>query len=581
MPTEPASLKPAGSPAIKPSGLAWRLVKENLLAEAQMITAYEEAARKGLPFVRYLIDQKLLDSRRIAVAASHEFGIPLLDLSAFDASALPTNLVDERLIRRHRALPLLRRGNRLFLAVSDPTNDQALEEIRFNTGLATDAILVEEDRLNAAIETAINAQDTSSISQFVDADLEKLDIAPDDDDEKRDESEANIDDAPIVRYINKILVDAISAGASDIHFEPFEKFFRIRFRQDGLLREVASPPLNTAGRLTARLKVMSRMNIAERRVPQDGRIRLKLSRTRDIDFRVNTLPTVYGEKIVLRILDSSSAQVGIEALGFEPEQREAFLSAIKKPYGMILVTGPTGSGKTVSLYTALNILNQPEINISTVEDPVEIQVPGINQVNLNPKTGLTFASALRAFLRQDPDILMVGEIRDLETAEIAVKAAQTGHLVLSTLHTNDAPQTLTRLANMGIAPFNIASSVLLIMAQRLARKLCVHCRKQLDDLPREALHKEGFTDEEIDAGLKIYGPVGCDQCTKGYKGRVGIFQVMKISEAITRLILEGGDAMQLADQAQREGVADLRQSGLRKVKSGIIGLEELNRVTKD
>lgn len=547
-----------------------------------MLTAYAEAARQGKPFVRHLVEQKLLDSRHIAIAASHEFGVPLLDLAALDLSTLPLNLVDERLIRKHHALPLLRRGNRLFLAVSDPTNDQALEEIRFNTGLATDAILVEEDKLNATIETAINAQDTTTISEFADADLEKLDIAAgdDDDDGQRAESDANIDEAPIVRYINKILVDAISAGASDIHFEPYEKSYRIRFRQDGMLREVASPPLNLANRLTSRLKVMSRMNIAERRVPQDGRIKLKLSRNRDIDFRVNTLPTVYGEKIVLRILDSSSAQVGIEALGFEVEQREAFLGAIKKPYGMILVTGPTGSGKTVSLYTALNILNQPDINISTVEDPVEIQVPGINQVNLNPKTGLTFAASLRAFLRQDPDIIMVGEIRDLETAEIAVKAAQTGHLVLSTLHTNDAPQTLTRLANMGVAPFNIASSVLLIMAQRLARKLCVHCKKLLD-LPREAMREEGFTDAEIDAGLTIYGPVGCDQCTKGYRGRIGIFQVMKVSDEISRLILEGGNAMQLADQARREGVSDLRQSGLRKVKAGLISLEELNRVTKE
>ncbi|TCT22231.1 type IV-A pilus assembly ATPase PilB [Thiobaca trueperi] len=567
---------------IKPSGLALGLVRDHLISEPQMLTAYAEAARQGKPFVRHLVEQKLLDSRHIAIAASHEFGVPLLDLAALDLSTLPLNLVDERLIRKHHALPLLRRGNRLFLAVSDPTNDQALEEIRFNTGLATDAILVEEDKLNATIETAINAQDTTTISEFADADLEKLDIAAgdDDDDGQRAESDANIDEAPIVRYINKILVDAISAGASDIHFEPYEKSYRIRFRQDGMLREVASPPLNLANRLTSRLKVMSRMNIAERRVPQDGRIKLKLSRNRDIDFRVNTLPTVYGEKIVLRILDSSSAQVGIEALGFEVEQREAFLGAIKKPYGMILVTGPTGSGKTVSLYTALNILNQPDINISTVEDPVEIQVPGINQVNLNPKTGLTFAASLRAFLRQDPDIIMVGEIRDLETAEIAVKAAQTGHLVLSTLHTNDAPQTLTRLANMGVAPFNIASSVLLIMAQRLARKLCVHCKKLLD-LPREAMREEGFTDAEIDAGLTIYGPVGCDQCTKGYRGRIGIFQVMKVSDEISRLILEGGNAMQLADQARREGVSDLRQSGLRKVKAGLISLEELNRVTKE
>ena len=565
---------------IKPSGLAWRLVRDQLLGEQDMIAAYEEATRQGKPFVNHLVTQKLLDSRRIAIAASQEFGVPLLDLNALDPTSLPLNLVDERLIRKHRALPLMRRGNRLFIALSDPTNDQALEEIRFNTGLSTDAVLVEEDKLHAALEKVIDAQDsTTTMSEFSDAELEKLDIASDDD-EERAESEANIDEAPIVRYVNKILVDAITSGASDIHFEPFEKSYRIRFRQDGLLREVANPPLNTASRLTARLKVMSRMNIAERRVPQDGRIKLKLSRSRDIDFRVNTLPTLYGEKIVLRILDSGSAQVGIEALGFEPEQREAFLGAIQKPYGMILVTGPTGSGKTVSLYSALNILNKPEINISTVEDPVEIQVPGINQVNMNPKTGLTFAAALRAFLRQDPDIIMVGEIRDLETAEIAVKAAQTGHLVLSTLHTNDAPQTLTRLANMGIPPFNIASSVLLIMAQRLARRHCPHCKKPLE-LPREALREEGFTDAEIDAGLTVYGPAGCDKCNKGYRGRVGLFQVMRISDAVSRLILEGGNAMQLADQAQREGIADLRQSGLRKVKAGVTSLEELNRVTKD
>ncbi|MCK7575393.1 MAG: type IV-A pilus assembly ATPase PilB [Chromatiales bacterium] len=565
--------------ALKPSGLAWRLVRDQLISESQMQTAYLEARSKGRAFVQHLVEEKLLDSRRIAIVAAQEFGVPLLDLDAFELSELPLSLVDEKLISKHRALPLMRRGNRLFLAVSDPTNDQALEEIRFNTGLATDPILVEESKLGAAIHKAIQAQDTSTIGDFADADLEKLEVEGGEEDDTEN-LDATIDEAPIVRYVNKILVDAISAGASDIHFEPFEKFFRIRFRQDGLLREVASPPLNIASRLTSRLKVMSRMNIAERRVPQDGRIKLKLSRNRDIDFRVNTLPTIYGEKIVLRILDSSSAQVGIDALGFEPEQRDSFLKAIKKPYGMILVTGPTGSGKTVSLYTALNILNDPEINISTVEDPVEIQVPGINQVNLNPKSGLTFAAALRAFLRQDPDILMVGEIRDLETAEIAVKAAQTGHLVLSTLHTNDAPQTLTRLANMGVPPFNIASSVLLIMAQRLARRLCMHCRAKVD-LPRAALLEEGFTDQEIDEGLTIYGPVGCDKCNKGYRGRVGLFQVMPISEETSRLILEGGNSMQLADQARREGIADLRASGLRKVKAGITSLEEVNRVTTD
>ena len=564
--------------SMKPSGLAWRLVRDHLLTEDQATAASTEAARRREPFVQYLVANKVLDSRRIAIAASHEFGVPLLDLSSLEPVDMPLNLVDEKLIRKHRALPLFRRGNRIFVALSDPTNSAALEEIRFNTGLATDAVLVEEDKLSAAIDRAIDAQDTT-MTDLMDADLENLDIAAEDDD-ARDDSDLNVDDAPVVRYVNKILVDAITGGASDIHFEPYEKYFRIRFRQDGLLREVANPPLNIATRLVARLKVMSRMNIAERRVPQDGRIKLKLSRTRDIDFRVNTLPTLYGEKVVLRILDSTSAQVGIDSLGFEPEQRDAFLQAISKPYGMILVTGPTGSGKTVSLYTGLNILNKPEVNISTAEDPVEIQVPGINQVNVNTKTGLTFAAALRAFLRQDPDIVMVGEIRDLETAEIAVKAAQTGHLVLSTLHTNDAPQTLTRLANMGVAPFNIASSILLIMAQRLTRRLCPNC-KQPEDVPREALLEEGFTEADVDEGIIVYRPVGCERCTKGYKGRVGIFQVMRVSDAIGRLIMEGGNSLQLADQAAREGVANLRQSGLRKVKAGITSLEEINRVTKD
>jgi type IV pilus assembly protein PilB len=563
---------------LRPSGLAGRLVRDRLISETQAQTASVEAAMRRQPFVQYLVEQKLLDSRRIAIAASHEFGVPLMDLDAIDLTDLPHNLVDEKLIRKHRALPIYRRGNRLFLALSDPTNDQALEDVRFNTGLTTEVVLVEENKLAAAMEQVIEAQDTT-MTGLMDTSLDNLDITSDDD-EKADEKDLNVDDAPIVRYVNKILVDAISGGASDIHIEPYEKSFRVRYRQDGMLREVAFPPVNIAARLVARLKVMSRMNIAERRVPQDGRIKLKLSRSRDIDFRVNTLPTLYGEKVVLRILDSSSAQVGIENLGFEIEQREAFMRAIAKPYGMILVTGPTGSGKTVSLYSALNILNKADVNISTVEDPVEIQVPGINQVNMNPKTGLTFAAALRSFLRQDPDIIMVGEIRDLETAEIAVKAAQTGHLVLSTLHTNDAPQTLTRLANMGVAPFNIASSVLLIMAQRLTRRLCVHCREP-EDLPREALLEEGFTDDEIDEGLTIYRAVGCERCTGGYKGRVGIFQVMGVSDAIGRLIMEGGNAMQLADQARREGVGDLRASGLRKVKAGIISLEEVNRVTKD
>jgi type IV pilus assembly protein PilB len=565
---------------IRLSGLANRLINDNLLSSGDAEQAYQTALKERVPFVQYLVANGILDAQRIALAASQEFGVPLLDLNAMELSDSPTRVVEEKLIRKHRSLPLFRRGNRLFLAVSDPTNHQGLDEIRFNTGLATEAVLVEEDKLSHAIEHMQEADDGGgSLEDISDTDLDNLDIA-NEDDASRDDSDLNVDDAPIVRYVNKILVDAINGGASDIHFEPYEKKFRIRFRQDGLLNEVGAPPVNLAGRLVARLKVMSRMNIAERRVPQDGRIKLKLSRNRDIDFRVNTLPTLYGEKVVLRILDSSTAQVGVDKLGFEEAQKDAFLDAIAKPYGMVLVTGPTGSGKTVSLYSALNLLNKGDVNISTVEDPVEIQVTGINQVNMNPKTGLTFAAALRAFLRQDPDIIMVGEIRDLETAEIAVKAAQTGHLVLSTLHTNDAPQTLTRLANMGVAPFNIASSVLLIMAQRLARRLCEHCKAE-DDLPQEALLEEGFTQEDVRGGIKIYKPVGCSLCTNGYKGRVGIFQVMPVSEEMGRMIMEGGNAIQLADQARLEGVNDLRTSGLRKVKEGITSLEEINRVTKD
>lgn len=565
-------------PVINLPGLAWRLVREGLITEEQAGVAHSEALRRKQPFVQYLVEEGNLDSLRIALAAADEFGVPLLDLDAIDLADLPLDLVDMKLVSKHRALPVLRRGSRLYIGVSDPTNHRALDEIRFNTGLATSAVLVDDRKLATAIERSLEARDTR-MADMLETDLDNLDIASDDD-EHRDDSDLNVDDAPIVRYINKVMVDAIRKGASDIHLEPYEKYCRVRFRQDGLLYEIANPPVNIAARLVARLKVMSRMNIAERRVPQDGRIKLKLSRSREIDFRVNTLPTLYGEKVVLRILDASASLVGMENLGLEPEQRAAFLAAIEKPYGMILVTGPTGSGKTVTLYSALDILNQMEVNISTVEDPVEIQVPGINQVNMNLKTGLTFAQALRSFLRQDPDIIMVGEVRDLETAEIAVKAAQTGHLMFSTLHTNDAPQSLTRLANMGIPTYNIASSVLLIMAQRLARRLCLHC-KEPEELPREVLLEEGFSTEDIETGLEIYRAVGCERCTNGYRGRIGIFQAMPISEEIGRLILEGGNAMQLAAQARLEGVADLRESGLRKVKAGITSLEEINRVTKD
>ncbi len=564
---------------IKISGLAHRLVSDNLLSPEVAQRAYAQALSQRMLFVTYLVEHNILESRQIAYAASQEFGVPLLDIDVLDLEQAPITLVEEKLIRTHHAIPLFRRGNRLFLGVSDPTNIGGLDEIKFHTGLTTEAIVVEENKLTKFIESALDAQETS-MDDLMDADLDNLDISSVDE-EQPTEGELDIDDAPVVRFVNKVLLDAIKAGASDIHFEPYEKNFRVRFRQDGILHEIASPPVNIAPRLTARLKVMSRMNIAERRVPQDGRIKMMLSKNRSIDFRVNTCPTLYGEKVVLRILDPTSAQIGIEALGFEPEQQRLFETAISKPYGMILVTGPTGSGKTVTLYTGMNMLNTPDVNLSTVEDPVEIQVRGINQVNTNLKTGLTFATALRAFLRQDPDIIMVGEIRDLETAEIAIKAAQTGHLVLSTLHTNDAPQTLSRLANMGIAPFNIASSVLLILAQRLARKLCEHCKVQ-DDLSKEALLSEGFDKQKI-SKLKIYKPSesGCDRCTHGYKGRLGIFQVMPISEEMGRIIMSNGTSIQLEEQAKKEGVQNLRMSGLNKVSAGITSLEEINRVTKD
>ncbi|MEW8201821.1 MAG: type IV-A pilus assembly ATPase PilB [Candidatus Thiodiazotropha endolucinida] len=566
-------------PKINLSGLARCLIQDKLISEDQAVAAFEESLKNQTQFVTYIVKNNILNSIDVAVSASRGFGVPIFDLDVLDTDVIPTDVIDEKLVRTHHALPIFRRGNRLFLAVSDPTNHQGLDEIRFNTGLASEAILVEEDKLKQTINKVMEAQETS-MDDLLDADLDNLDISSGEDDAETDESKLDVDEAPVVRYINKLLLDAIKQGVSDIHFEPYEYTYRVRYRQDGILREVASPPSNLANRLSSRIKVMSRMNIAEKRVPQDGRIKMQLSKSRAIDFRVNTCPTLYGEKIVLRILDPTSAQLGIEALGFEEEQQTKFFDAINKPYGMILVTGPTGSGKTVSLYTALNLLNKPEVNISTAEDPVEIQVPGINQVNTNVKTGLTFAEALRAFLRQDPDIVMVGEIRDLETAEIAVKAAQTGHLVLSTLHTNDAPQTLTRLANMGIPPFNIASSVLLIMAQRLARRLCEHC-KSPEDLPREALLEEGFTAEDLKTDFTTYKPVGCDLCTSGYKGRVGIFQVMPVSETMGKLIMEGGTSLQLEEQADKEGVYNLRRSGLRKVMQGITSLKELNRVTKD
>ena len=560
------------------SGLLKKLVSDNLLSEDIAVKASVESAKQKISTVSYLVENNLANAKNIAMLASQEFGVPVIDINNIEIDQETTKLVDEKLIRSHHALPLFKRGSRLFIAVSDPTNLLALDEIKFHVGINAEAILVEEDKLAKQIETAIEAQDTT-LTDLGDADLEDLDISAADDNKDEGLTESEIDDAPVVRFVNKVLLDAINKGASDIHFEPYEKSYRVRFRQDGVLREVNNPPIQLANKITARIKVMSRLDISERRVPQDGRIKLTLSKNKAIDFRVNTCPTLFGEKVVLRILDPSSAKLGIDALGYEEHQKQLYLDMLAKPYGMILVTGPTGSGKTVSLYTGLNILNTADRNISTAEDPVEINMAGINQVNVNPKVGLTFAEALKAFLRQDPDVVMVGEIRDLETAEIAIKAAQTGHLVLSTLHTNDAPQTLARLMNIGVAPYNIASAVSLIIAQRLARRLCNNC-KVPEDVPKEALIEEGFTEEEI-PNLKIYKAVGCDQCSGGYKGRVGIYQVMPVSEEMGRIIMQNGTAMDLADQAAKEGVADLRQSALEKVRAGVTSLEEINRVTKE
>ena len=561
------------------TGIARKLVLDKHLDQATAIEAVQSAKKAEIPFTTYLVNNKIVTSSLLAMISSKEFGLPVFDLSAMDTELAAMTLVSEKLINKHGAVPLFKRGNRLYVAVSNPTNTQALDEFKFNTGLTTEAILVQEDQLSKFIEKAVRAiDDVGGMDDMLDDDLANLDIAAEE--EQSGPTQADTEDAPVVKYVNKILLDGINRGASDIHFEPYEKRYRVRYRIDGMLAEVASPPISIAPKLTARVKVMSRMDIAERRVPQDGRIKLRLSKKRSIDFRVNTCPTLFGEKVVLRILDASSAQLGIDALGYEPEQKALYMKALSNPYGMILVTGPTGSGKTVSLYTGLNILNIPETNISTAEDPVEINLEGINQVNVNDKVGLTFAEAMKAFMRQDPDVIMVGEIRDLETAGIAIKAAQTGHLVLSTLHTNDAPQTLTRLLNMGVPAFNIATSVNLIIAQRLGRRLCKQC-KTPDDIPAQTLLKEGFTREDLKGELKIYKAVGCDQCNNGYKGRVGIYQVMVVSEEMGRLIMSGANSIDLADQAEKEGIPDLRKSALKKVKSGLISLEEANRVTKD
>jgi len=560
------------------SGLPRRLVLDGIVSEEVVLQATKAAKKERMPLVSYLVANEMADSRAVAVAASHEFGVPLLDLDSIEIDMDCLRAVDQKLLNKHRVLPLVKRGQRLFLAISDPTNLQAIDDVKFQTSLRIDPVVVEQAKLEERIVKALEAVDTSMSSlDDDDFDLENLDIAGDEDD--ADEvTRDDIEDAPVVRFVNKVLLDAIKRGASDIHFEPYEKIFRVRTRLDGVLSEVAQPPVALSNKVCARLKVMSRMDIAERRVPQDGRIKMRLSKNRAIDFRVNTCPTLFGEKIVLRILDPSSAKLGIDALGYDEKQKNLYQKHLAKPYGMILVTGPTGSGKTVSLYTGLNILNTDDRNISTAEDPAEINLVGINQVNVNPKVGLTFASSLRAFLRQDPDVIMVGEIRDLETAEIAIKAAQTGHLVLSTLHTNDAPKTLSRLIDMGVKPYAIATSVSLIIAQRLARKLCDNC-KEVKDIPREALEKEGFDPEDIENGVTVFGAVGCKKCNGGYKGRLGIFQVMEVSEVMGRIIMEGGNALQIAEQSSKEGVLDLRQAGLNKVKGGVTSLDEINRVT--
>ncbi len=563
------------------TGIPRRLALEGVLTEADARAAVDDAAKQKLPVTSYLVDNGIVDGLRMAQALSAEFGVAMLDISAVDVTQLPMGELSEELVEKHVALPLLKRGNRLFVGMKDPANPRALEEIKFHTNCAIEPVLIEAEQLRHAIEQAQNAQSINLGDGDADEGLDGLSIS-DNDDGNADSAivDANgTDDTPVVKYVNKILLDAIKRGASDIHFEPYETRFRVRVRLDGVLRAVSSPPLKLAPRISSRLKVMARLDIAERRVPQDGRMKLNLSKTKSFDFRVSTLPTLGGEKIVLRILDAAAAKLGIEKLGYEDDQKNLFLEAINKPYGMVLVTGPTGSGKTVSLYTALNILNIVGRNISTVEDPVEIRVEGINQVQQNVKRGMTFSAALRSFLRQDPDVIMVGEIRDLETAEIAVKAAQTGHMVLSTLHTNDASQTITRLMNMGIAPYNLTSSVTLVIAQRLARRLH-DCKKPLE-LPKAALLAEGFSEEDIDRGLTLYDAVGCSGCNEGYKGRVGIYEVMTMSDEIQRAILEGGNSIHIADAARHAGVRNLRQSALLKARHGVTSLAEINRVTKD
>jgi type IV pilus assembly protein PilB len=561
------------------SGLARALAQSGVMSDYEAESLQSQAQASGVSFVEQVLIGKRMTAQQLAVFASRAFGTPLLDLASFDVDQIPKEFLDVKIAQTRRVLPLFKRSNKLFVAISDPANLQALEEMRFKTNLVPEAIVVEDDKLGKAIIHAIEGSGTTLKDM---SNLEDMEVGLEDGSSQVTlDDDSDIEDAPIVKYLQKILTDAIAAGASDIHFEPYEKFYRVRYRVDGILSEIAQPPLVIKDKVASRIKVISRLDISEKRIPQDGRMKLVLSKSKSIDFRVSTLPTLYGEKIVMRILDSAGVKLGIEALGYEPDQQKALMFAIGRPYGMILVTGPTGSGKTVSLYTCLNILNQPGVNISTAEDPAEIQLAGVNQVNVNDKAGLSFAAALKSFLRQDPDIIMVGEIRDLETADIAIKAAQTGHLVLSTLHTNDAPTTLTRLLNMGVAPFNIASSVILITAQRLGRRLCPACKKP-KDIPPETMLNAGFTAEDLDGSWQPLGPIGCDQCKgSGYKGRVGIYQVMPITDDMRQVIMRNGNALDIAVQAKKEGVRDLRQSGLLKVKSGMTSLEEIEAITNE
>ncbi|WP_037337187.1 type IV-A pilus assembly ATPase PilB [Saccharospirillum impatiens] len=565
--------------AVSLGGLAKRLVREDLINEDEALTATQEALKEKKTVVAYMVEHDLVAASTLAQLAADEFGTPIFDLDAFDLELAPKELVSSSLLQSHHILPLVKRGNRLFIGLSDPTNLLAIDEIKFHTGLSVEAVLVEEDKLTVSLEKLLDDSSDAFGAMDDEEGLDDLDIV----DTKKAEDESSVvdgaDDAPVVRFINQMLLSAIKKGASDLHFEPYEKSYRVRFRIDGILQVASKPPIGLGPKMSARLKIMSNLDISERRVPQDGRIKLKISKTKSIDFRVNTLPTLFGEKIVLRILDSAAAKMGIDALGYEDDQKDLYMTALQKPQGMILVTGPTGSGKTVSLYTGLNILNQEGTNISTAEDPVEINLDGINQVNVNNRVGLDFAVALRSFLRQDPDIIMVGEIRDLETASIGIKAAQTGHMVMSTLHTNSAAETLTRMLNMGVPSFNLATTINLIIAQRLARRLCSNC-KQPADIPQDVLRKEGFTTELMNTAT-IYKPVGCSNCNKGYKGRVGIYEVVRITPTISKIIMEEGNSIELSKAFADEGFNSLRKSGLVKVAKGVTSLEEVNRITTD